>query len=130
MSTFKLTEKQENKFIEFDIEGPYPLVQADLTRPFVYERNYGVFYVPFGMHQAAMSLFLALQHGCNSGIEVSEKLGLDYYSNCAADYWLENTPGAAFKSGCSDKVFVGSVESMTFQEKRLFKNISPIFENF
>lgn len=122
----KLTQRQWNLYCDFGISTPVPLAQADLTRPFVYERQYGVFYVPGAMHQSAMSLLLALQHGCDDGIDVSKLLKLEY-SCGTADYWLENTPGAAFKSSVSSRIKVGSGRGLTPLERRLFGDFEAIF---
>ena len=55
------------------MSDPVPLSIADLTRPFVYERQYGVIYVPGGYHPSAMSFLLALQLGCEDGIDAAEE---------------------------------------------------------
>lgn len=87
---------------DFHMDVPRPLAEADLSKPFVYERKWGVFYVPMGCHLAAMSLLLAFQHGSTDGIAVAEKLGLRF-SEGTADYWLEHTAGAAFRSSVAKK---------------------------
>lgn len=122
----ELTEHQWNKFIDFGMSDPIQLGEADLTIPFVYERRYGVFYVPGGMHQSAMSFLLAMQHGCKDGIEVAQKLQLNY-SCGTADYWLEKTPGAAFRSSVGKKIQVGSGRCLTIQERRLFADFDCVF---
>lgn len=106
---------------------PVPLEQADLSRPFVYERQHGVFYVPFGKHQRSMSFLLALQHGCDSGVEVAQKLGLDY-PELTADHWLEHTPGAAFRSSVGKCNQIGSSKGMTPLERRLLAPALCVFE--
>lgn len=115
----ELTQRQWNKFCDFCMSDPVPLAQADLSRPFVYEREYGVFYVPSGYLPSAMSLLLALRHGCEDGINVAEKLKLEYSSGTAA-HWLEHTPGAAFKSSVGKRIQVATGRGLTVQERRLF----------
>lgn len=123
----ELTQIQWNKFCDFGMSLPIPLEAADLTKPFIYERCYGVFYVPSGMHVSAMSFLLALQHDCQHGIEVAEKLGLKYSSG-TADHWLEHTPGAAFRSSVGKTVQVGSDRGLTIQERRLFGPVTCVFD--
>lgn len=98
---------------------PVPLAKADLTRTFIYDRAWGVFFCPLGTHQAGMALLLAWQHGLNRGLEVAERLGLDGTSG-AADHWLENTPGAVFRSFVSEHLLVGKLSGLTPIERRVF----------
>lgn len=105
---------------------PVALGQADLTRPFVYERKHGVFYVPGGMHPGAMSFLLALQHGLPSGVAVAESLGLRYSSG-TAEHWLEHTPGAAFRSSVGKHIQIATGRDLTALERRLFANAQRIF---
>jgi hypothetical protein len=97
---------------------PVVLGRADLTRSFIYARDYGVFYCGAGSHQIAMSLLLAFQHGCEDGCDVAEKLGLEY-PNATADRWLDETPGAAFLSSVGQKVQTKRSGSLTAIERRL-----------
>jgi hypothetical protein len=122
----ELSQRQWNQFCDFGMSDPVALQLADLTRPFVYERAYGVFYVPGGMHASAMSFLLALQHGCEHGIEVAEKLKLKYSSG-TADHWLEHTPGAAFKSSVGRRIQVATGRNLTVQERRLFGELGCVF---
>lgn len=108
------------------MSDPIPLVQADLTKPFIYERQWGVFYTPFGRHQAAMGLLLAWQHDCKRAAHVIEKLGISH--DRAADYWLEHTPGAAFRSSVGKKIQVASIKGLTIQERRMFSPVCCAFE--
>lgn len=98
---------------------PVPLKDADLLRPLVYDRCYGVFYVPMGLHPVAMSLLLAFQHGCDDGVDVAEKLGLEFSAG-TADKWLETTPGSCFKSSVSKKVVAWRPNSLNVFERRIF----------
>lgn len=123
-----LTSHQWNKFCDFGMVEPIPLGQADLTIPFVYERRFGLFYVPGGMHPSAMSFLLALQHDCKDGIEVAAKLNLRY-SGGTAEHWLEHTPGAAFRSSVGKRIQVGTGRGLTALERRLFGDFCPVFES-
>lgn len=121
------TEQQWWKMCDAGMSLPIPLHEADLTRPFVYDRAFGVFPVPGGKHQVAMSLLLAWQHGCSCGIDVANKLGLEF-SDGTADRWLEATPGAAFLSSVGKRIQIATGRGLTLQERRLFGDFECIFE--
>lgn len=115
------------KMCDCHMSDPVPLASADLTRPFVYERRWGVFYVPFGYHPISMSLLLAWQHGCDDAVEVADKLGLQM-SDETSDHWLRHTPGAAFRSSVGKKIQVATTKGLTIQERRLFGEVCCVFE--
>lgn len=117
-----ITDKMWWEMCDFNMTLPVPLKEADLSKPFIYERRWGVFYVPMGMHQGAMSLLLAFQHGLVCGITVAEKLGLAY-SEGTADYWLEHTPGAAFLSSVGRNIQAARYDSLNAREHRLFGDV-------
>ena len=98
---------------------------ADRTRPFIYARDYGVFYSGAGSHQIALSLLLAFQRGCEDGVEVAEKLKLEY-PNATADRWLDETPGAAFRSSVGRRVQCKRRGSLTAIERRLLGALDGI----
>ncbi len=108
---------------------PVPLHTADLTKPFVYDRKWGLFYVPSGLHQQAMGILLAFHHGLLNGNDVAVHLGLPTRdSHYAADYWLEKTPGAAFRSSVGKKkVQAGPRGNLTAMERRLLGDIEHVF---
>lgn len=122
-----ITDKMWWEMCDFHMDVPVPLSEADLTKPFVYERKWGVFYVPMGMHLGAMSLLLAFQHGCDDGMAVGEKLGLRW-SEGTADYWLEHTVGAAFRSSVGKKIQVANTKGLTVQERRMLGDVCCVFE--
>src|SRR3546814_13385743 len=55
-------------------------------------------------------------------MEVVELLNLNDLSD-AADYWLEHTPGAAFRSSVGKTVQAGSAKNLTVIEKRDRKSV-------
>ena len=124
-----LSNRQWNKFYEFGMSEPVRLGVADLSKPFVYERAHGVFYVPAGMHPSSMSLLLAFQQGCADGVSVAEKLGLRYSSG-TSEYWLKHTPGAAFRSSVSKRISVATKHGLTRQERKLFGEFGELSEVF
>lgn len=122
------TPQQWQMLVEAGAQEPQPLHLADLSMPFVYDRMIGVFHCAAGRHRLAMSLLLAFRHGCDSGIEVGDKLGLEFPDN-TADRWLEETPGVAFRSSVGRKVQAGKRTSLTIIEKRWLGEVEYLFED-
>lgn len=121
------TDRQWWAMCDCHMSRPVPLTRAAITRPFVYCREYGLFYVVRAYHQAAMSLLLAWQHGLDRGVDVAEKLGLEY-SHGTADRWLELTPGAAFMSSVGEgKIEVGREGNLNRHELRVFGEVLRLF---
>lgn len=124
-----ITDGMWYKMCGLDMSRPVPLGVADLSLPFVYERRFGVFYVPFGRHQGAMALLLTFQHNSTNIQEVAKKLGLSLYgTKPMADYWLHHTPGAAFKSSTGGRIQIGSRKNMTSAERMAFKEANLVFD--
>ncbi len=119
----KFTDKQFWAMCDAHMSRPVPLNDADLSRPFVYQRGYGVFYVPGGCHPAAMSLLLAFNHGYLNAIDLASELNLEY-SSATADRWLEETPGAAFKSSVGKRIQAGK---LSLSELRAFGEVDFVF---
>jgi len=126
-ATGPFSEAQWAAMCDCHMSLPVALAQVDMERPFIYERRFGVFYVPGNCHQAAMSLLLAFQHGLPSGAEVAAALGVDYPA-ATADHWLEHTPGAALKSSAGSRVQVARVKRMNASERRFFLGAQGVFE--
>lgn len=120
------TEEQWWAMCDANMGLPLPLNEADLSKPFVYERAHGVFYVPRGSHQHAMSVLLAFQHDLHKGVDVAKKLSL-VFSSGTADHWLQNTPGAAFRSSVGKRVLVGKRGSLTVMERRRLGDVEYLF---
>lgn len=120
----KLTEKQRWKACDVHISDPVSLAEADLSLPFIYDRVYGLFYVPGGYHPAAQSLLLAFHHDLKCGVDVAEKLGLEY-SCGTAEAWLA-LPGSAFRSSVGKKVNVGSKRKLNEAERDFFASVNEL----
>ena len=118
------TQNQWCKMVDSHMSRPVPLNKADLTKPFVYQRGYGVFYVSGGYHPSAMSLLLAFNHGYRNGVSYANDNNLEY-SQGAADQWLRETDGAAFLSSVGDNIQVGNNLNMT--EQRYFLEGQVVF---
>lgn len=120
------TDKMWNKMVDFNMSLPVPLKKADLHKPFVYDRKFGVFYVPSGYHSMVMSLLLAWQHGFDSPVDVAHKLRLRL-SGDTADHWLEHTHGAAFRSSVGKTIQIASFRNLTVMERRYFHGATCVF---
>jgi hypothetical protein len=125
MSNF--TQEQWRLLASTGASEAMPLHQVDMNRSFVYLRDIGVFYCSPGKHRLAMSLLLAFAHGHDNAIEAAEALGLDFPEE-TADRWLEETPGAAFRSSVGGKVQAGKREHLSMIERRWLGNIDYLFE--
>jgi hypothetical protein len=120
-----ITETMWWQMCNNNMSQPVMLKNADITKPFVYDRRWGVFYTPFGHHQGAMRLLLTWQQGCRNENEMCERLNIRY--DRAADYWLQHTPGSAFLSGApGGKIQVWSFKNLTAGELRLLDNVVEI----
>jgi hypothetical protein len=122
-----ITNSKWDAMCNANMEEPIPLEQADLTKPFVYDRRYGVFPVPRGSHQIAMSLLLAWEHGLKNGVLVAEKLKLSY-SHGTADHFLKHTEGTAFLSSVGKSICAGSKANLNEKEKDYFGRITYLFD--
>jgi hypothetical protein len=131
---FKNKDTLEDKFwwamCECNMSMPVSLRKADLTKPFVYYRKYGVFYVPFGKHQLALSQLLAWDLGYENFTYIDENL-LNIGSDICdfADYFLEHTVGTAFKSTQSDSVMAGRKSSLNSMEVDYFSSVNYMLSN-
>lgn len=122
-----LSLRQFWKLCDAEMSDPVVLSRADVSRPFVYDRQFGFFYVPMGRHQQAMSLLLAFHHGHSDGLTAAGRLGLEYSSG-SADHWLEHIPGTAFRSSQGSRVLAGRRGSLNAIERRIFGTVDYLFE--
>ena len=122
-----LNETQRAEMARCQMAEPLPLAQAKLDQPFVYSRQYGVFYVPARYHQIAMTLLLAFQQGLASGEDVAAAMKLPYPDG-TADRWLEETPGTAFKSSVGSRIQVGHIRKLSLEERRYFVGAQSVFD--
>ena len=120
IDTKPFTDKQWWKMCDVNLDLPEPLGRANKSRPFVYDRKWGLFHCPPGHHPAAMGLLLAFHHGMLCRLEVAEKLSLDVPYG-AADYYLEHTPGTAYMSSVGvRRVRTWGKDSLNAFERRQF----------
>lgn len=134
----EITDEMNWAMVDCYVSDPVPLNEADLSKPFVYDREWGIFYVPSGYHQSVQCMLLAWRKGYPSIIdllindpdleaEVKEKT----YSSAGkysylADKFLE-LQGTAMKSSIGDKLQVYSLKNLNFNEKAKFQHFE-IFE--
>lgn len=112
---------------------PKPLAEADLTKSWVYDREYGVFPVAGGYHQQVMAMLYAWHKGFSRTYDLQIHLeetegGRRKETSYLADKFIEEIPGTAFKSSVGKKVNAGARGSLTVIEKRFFGDITYIME--
>lgn len=113
---------------DYKMSEPVPLNTADLTKPFVYDRVFGVFYVPPARHQAAMALLLAWHNDCRTYFDLDlKKLGLrDHDTADLSEYYLINHLGTCFKSSVSKSIICGLLTNLSSVEKDYFYPLTAI----
>ena len=120
------TDEQWHRMCDRGLDLPVPLAKADLAKPFVYDRKWGVFYVPGGLHRAAMSCLLAFQMGKTDVVSALRLAGCTDQTE-GADFYLENTPGTAFRSSVGRGIFAGHPGSLSAMELRLLGSVEYLF---
>lgn len=120
-----LTQNQFWHSCDCNMSHPVALAKADLTKPFVYDRKYGLFYVPSGYHYLAMAQLLAFHHDLKRPYDVMKKFNLRETSDCA-DYWLEHCEGVAFRSSVSKRIKSGKPSSLNAIERRILGEVDYI----
>ena len=111
-----ITDKMWSKMCDCSMSLPIPLSEADTSKPFVYDRKFGFFYVSRSQHQRAMSLLLAWHRGMGCGLEVANKLNLSYPFG-SADFYLERIDGTAFLSSISKEIYAWTSSQLNNEEK-------------
>lgn len=122
------TLRQFWKMCDADMSDPVVLGRADISKPFVYDRRFGFYYVPMGRHQQAISLLLAFHLGMNSGLDAARELNVAYSSG-TADHWLENIPGTAFRSSQGKRVLAGRRGNLSAYELRLLGPVEFLLDS-
>lgn len=120
-------DKQFYVMCDCNMSLPVKLSEANLLNSFVYDRKYGLFYVPSGFHQTAMSLLLAFHYGLDTGIHVAKKLNINF-SDGTADFYLRNIKGTAFRSSVSKKIMIGSFGNLNKSELLILNDCICIFD--
>lgn len=120
------TDEQWYRMCDSGLHLPVPLGKADLTKPFVYDRKWGVFYVPGGLHRAAMSCLLAFQMDKTDVVSALRLVGCTDQTE-GADFYLENTPGTAFRSSVGRGIYAIRPGSLSALELRLLGPVEYLF---
>jgi len=122
-----LTEAQDRWAFSANMDGPHELVSHAVTKSFVYDREYGLFYVSFGHHSIAMANILAWHEGFDNAAQAYQSESLKEKMNCSrmdsqkmAEYWIENYAGAAFRSSVARKIVVNDFNCLNEAEKVMF----------
>jgi len=105
-----------NRFCDARMSFPVPLHESDLTKPFIYDRAYGVFYVAFGHHQVAMHTLLAIH-----GVEIDD-------ISSGADMFIEEIPGTAFRSSVGKCIITWSLKNLNAIERRIMTATDELME--
>ncbi len=116
----KITDRQWYKMVDSGMGKPIPLNSADLTKPFVYQRGWGVSYVNPGYHRSAMTLLFTFHKGHVRFSDMLNDEDFDPFNELqqAADAWAE-LPGTAWRSSVSNEIMVNDINLF---EKRIFDN--------
>ena len=132
MSPKDITEEHFYKMCNANLGTPIALGQADLKKPFIYQRGLGIMYCPSGYHCLSGSLLLAfnmkLMCGIDAAKELTKKYNLKSYQlndiSKQCDYWLMNTEGTAMLSSVAHgEIIAGKKENLNKFEQRFFNNI-------
>ena len=112
----EITDRHRWKMVDAGMSMPVPLQEADLTKPFIYQRGFGISYVNLGHHMTVMSLLYIFNKGYIDYIDLLEDDKVDNNMECweMADAWLE-LPGTAFRSSVGKGVIFNNLS--LFEEK-------------
>lgn len=127
----EITDEMFYKLVDYKMSEPIPLLKADLNIPFIYDRNFGVFYVDSGMHILGMALLYCWKFDCNSKRDLLIKrpelkedmkncFGIDSQYQFLADKFLLESKGAAMGSSVSNYILIGNLSNLNEQEKIIF----------
>lgn len=117
----QLTQEQFWASCDSNMSRPVNLQKADLGKPFVYDREYGLFYVPSGYHASALALIYAWKKGKERAYELEIKSLSD-----AADKLMEEYQGVAMRSSVGKTVQAFLPSSLNEEEKDFFGKITYV----
>lgn len=110
------------KMCDYRMSEPVPLEKADLSKPFVYDRAFGVFYVGASHHQSVMALLFAWHRDHEDYLDLDVS-GFGLREPCPIDLaerYLTMHVGTCFKSSVSQKVICGFLKNMNEKERDYF----------
>lgn len=122
-----LTEDQLEVLDRNCASYPFKLTpNCDISKPFVYYRKYGLFYVPMGYHSFVMASLMAFDHNVKNHyalLKLPEFMSYDGVQDIA-HIFLEETEGVAYRSAISGSNIVCQHPSyLTAVEKRIFRYV-------
>lgn len=125
-----ITDEMFYQLVDMRMSEPVPLKDADLNEPFIYDRDFGVFYVDSGYHMLGMAMLFAWKHNFTTVFELkrgNEKIAADIKANSfgssidkyqyLADRFLLDFKGTAMSSSVSNHLLAGSEKNLNEQEK-------------
>lgn len=116
------------------MKKPVSIDLADLTKPFIYDRDWGVFYIVPGQHQMCMSILYSWRFGHSSvrsmirnDPEFKARVKANSYSSNSkysfiADLYLLELEGTVISSSVTDFVQIGKLKNLNQKEKTIFSN--------
>lgn len=121
-----ITQNRWCELVDCGAGKPKPLSTADLSKPFVYDRKFGVFHCRLS-HQ----MLMATLYGWHTGIDIDDNEdNLDYGQ--LADKYLEEIPGTCFLSSMAqfneNRVTCWSKDSLNAFELGFFDKFDYIGE--
>lgn len=115
-----LTLKQQHHLIRYGITAPTELELGDMRRPFVYDRMYGFFRVPYALHHIVMSQLYAFHNGFDNAQQGGYK--------DVADAWLRTYKGTCFRSSQSKDCIAWDYDHLDDFERDVFKRVRYLHE--
>jgi hypothetical protein len=122
-----ISDERWYKLCDAGLGRSMPLDEADISKSFVYDRQYGLFYCNGGHHQQAMALLYAWTQGFDSAYDLLDELKIRDLS-VLADKFIEEMEGTCFRSSVGKTVIAGKRKNLTVIEKRFFGEIKYIVE--
>ena len=119
------TQEQFWKLCDAGTYLPVPLSAAavdDQNPSFVYDREWGVFHVPSGLHYQVMALLQAFREG-HLTVDTMERNA----AFKAADRYLRLNPGCGFVSSVAPNRFITFAHNLNGQEKMVFRRFEIFY---
>ena len=129
----KITDEMFYTLVDLNISEPVPLKDADLDKPFVYDPEFGVFYVPPGVHVIAMATFYCWKHNqlnkfhlLRENSDLKEEIekschGINDTYQYLADKFID-LGRTAMGSSLTSFILTKDLKSLNENEKRCFGN--------
>ena len=113
--------------MDYHASQPVILEQANLRNPFVYDREYGLFYVPYARHVSVMATLYAFHRGFADYADLAEYLGIGYNTGLS-DRFLKEIEGTCYRSSQSIRPVAGKFYNLNDYEREIFGDVAYLFE--